>query len=200
MSPDSHSVTRLLDRLRHDDPQAAQALWDRFLQRMLAVARQRLGGAARRVADEEDVVVMAFERFLHGVRQGRFPRLNDRDDLWTVLFTLTSRLAARQARDQKRDKRGGGAVRGDSALRPAEIADDDLTPAEAIALGDNLAHLLDSLGDDGLRQIALDRLAGHANAEIAERIGRAEVTVERRLRIIREVWQRLTEQENRDPD
>jgi len=37
---------------------------------------------ARRVADEEDVVLAAFERFDHGVASGRFPKLNDRDDLW----------------------------------------------------------------------------------------------------------------------
>jgi DNA-directed RNA polymerase specialized sigma24 family protein len=98
MSPDSHSVTRWIERLKNDDPRAASALWDRFVQRMLAVARQRLGNASRRVADEEDVVLAAFERFHHGVAQGRFPRLNDRDDLWAILFTLTTRHAARLIR------------------------------------------------------------------------------------------------------
>src|SRR5688500_820899 len=82
---------------------------------------RRLARAARFFSTfSEDVVVQAFERFLHGVRQGRFPRLNDRDDLWAILATLTQRLAARQARDLGRDKRGGGEVRGDSALRPVD--------------------------------------------------------------------------------
>jgi len=75
---------------------------------MLHAARRRLAGASRRVADEEDVVVVAFERFLRGVREGRFPRLADRDDLWAILFTLTDRVALRQVRDQTREKRGGG--------------------------------------------------------------------------------------------
>jgi hypothetical protein len=108
--------TRWIERLRQDDP--AAALWQRFCERMLAVARRQLGATPRRVADEEDVV-FAFERFLHGVRSGRFPRLNDRDDLWAILFTLTQRLAARQTRDLLRARRGG-AVRGDSVLSKIE--------------------------------------------------------------------------------
>jgi RNA polymerase sigma factor (sigma-70 family) len=192
MTPESHSVTRWLERLKDSDPRAASVLWERFVARMLAVARQKLGGASRRVADEEDVVVAAFERFHHGVSQGRFPRLNDRDDLWAILFTLTTRHAARQLRDQGRDKRGEGLVRGDSALADApEPVDDAPTPAEALLLQENMSRLLDALGDDSLRQIALARMEGCSNAEIAVQIGRSEVTVERRLRLIREIWQRL---------
>jgi RNA polymerase sigma factor (sigma-70 family) len=196
--PESHSVTRWIERLR-DDSRAAHVLWERFLERMLAVARRRLRSAPRRVADEEDVVLVAFERFLHGVRQGRFPRLNDRDDLWAILFTLTDRHAARQARDLLRQRRGGGAVRGDSALEgdgeALEPVDDGPTPAEAAALQDSLARLLQTLDDEELRRIALARLEGYSNAEIAGQIGRAEVTVERRLRLIRETWLQLHAEE-----
>jgi DNA-directed RNA polymerase specialized sigma24 family protein len=193
MSPASHSITRWLERLS-SDPQAAAVLWERFLERMLAVARGRLGGAPRRVADEEDVVVVAFERFLHGVRQGRFPRLADRGDLWAILFTITDRLAARQVRDLTRDKRGGGAVRGDSALRSPEgmaiePAADGPTPAEAAAVQDSLTRLLAALRDDELRAITLARMEGYSNAEIAARIGRSEITVLRRLELIRATWQ-----------
>jgi RNA polymerase sigma factor (sigma-70 family) len=196
MSPDSHSVTRWIERLRDNDPRAAAALWQRFLERMLAVARQRLGRTPRRVADEDDVVVAAFERFLAGVQQGRFPRLTDRDDLWAILFTITDRLAARQVRDQFRDKRGGGEVRGDSALRSAEgeaiePADDDPTPAEAALMQDSLARLLAELDDDELRAITLARLEGCSNAEIAVQIGRSEMTVLRRLELIRATWEAI---------
>ncbi len=190
MSPDSHSVTRWIERLKDNDAQAAQALWERFAQRMLGVARQRLGQASRRIADEEDVVLVAFERFHHGMRQGRFPQLNDRDDLWAILFTLTARHAARQLRDQQRDKRGQGRVRGDSALADAaDPVDDAPTPAEAALLQERLAHLLNALGDDELRRIALARMEGYSNAEVAAQLGRSEVTIERRLRLIRRLWQ-----------
>ncbi len=51
-----------------------------------------------------------------------------------------------------------------------------------------LTGLLAALRDDELRQIALARLEGRSNKEIAASIGRAEVTVERRLKVIRETW------------
>jgi RNA polymerase sigma factor (sigma-70 family) len=191
MSPETHSVTRWIERLKSNDPRAASALWERFVERMLAVARQRLGSAVRRVADEEDVVLVAFERFHHGLRQGRFPRLNDRDDLWAILFTLTSRHAARQVRDQQRDKRGAGNVRGDSALdtEAGQLIDDAPTPAEAMLLQESMAVLLDALGDESLRRIALARMEGHSNSEIAGQLRCSEITIERRLRLIRTIWE-----------
>jgi RNA polymerase sigma factor (sigma-70 family) len=195
MSPDCHSVTRWIERLKQNDPEAFPALWERFFARMLAVARQRLGNAPRRIADEEDVVVAAFERFHHGVRHGRFPRLNDRNDLWAILFTIITRQAARQLQEQGRVKRGQGQVRGDSALQAAALPDDAPTPAEALLLQETLTDLLDSLGDHSLRQIALARMEGYSNAEIARQIGRSEVTVERRLRLIRELWQQRDQEQ-----
>lgn len=193
MSPDSHSITRWLDRLCAGDSQAGRVLWERFLARMLDAARRRLAGVPKRVADEEDVVVVAFERFLYGVREGRFPRLNDRENLWAVLFTLTDRSALRQMRGQDRDKRGGGDVRGDSALEDAEPVADAPTPAEEAAMQENMARLLTALGDDELRRIALARMEGYSNADIARQIERTEVTVERRLHLIRETWRSLGE-------
>jgi DNA-directed RNA polymerase specialized sigma24 family protein len=189
MPPDPGSITRLIERLRGGAPEAARALWERFAERLLAVARRRLGGAPRRVADEEDVAVVAFERFLRGAREGRFPRLADRDDLWAILFTLTARQAAQQARDLGRDKRGGGEVRGDSAL--GDPAGAEPGPDDAAAVRDQLDRLLGGLKDDELRRIALGRLEGRSNAEIALLIGRSVVTVERRLNLVRETWRQL---------
>jgi DNA-directed RNA polymerase specialized sigma24 family protein len=192
----SSSITLWLERLRAGDPQAAQPLWERFAQRMLEAARRSLGAATRRVADEEDVVVVAFERFLDGVRQGRFPQLNDRDDLWAVLLTLTRHAARDQVRDQARQKRGGGEVRGDSAWQTAdgqrlEPAGDEPGPDELADFQEQLERLLEGLGDEGLRRIALGKLAGHTNGELAVLLACAEVTIERRLRVIRRTWQAL---------
>jgi hypothetical protein len=46
MSPGSHSVTRWIERLKDDDPHAAAVLWERFVARMLAVARPSSGPAS----------------------------------------------------------------------------------------------------------------------------------------------------------
>ena len=50
---------------------------------------------------------------------------------------------------------------------------------------DRLFNLLD---DKEQRRIALRKLEGYSNEEIAAEIGRSLPTVERRLKMIREIW------------
>jgi hypothetical protein len=93
MSPEG-SVSGWLGQLKDGDPDAAQHLWQRYFARLVGLARARLQGTPRQAADEEDVALSAFKSFCAGVKQGRFPRLDDRDDLWRLLVTLTARKAA----------------------------------------------------------------------------------------------------------
>jgi DNA-directed RNA polymerase specialized sigma24 family protein len=51
-------------------------------------------------------------------------------------------------------------------------------------------RLLDRLGDDGLRELAVAKLEGYTNAEVARKVGCAEVTIERRLHLIRKRWEK----------
>src|SRR5262249_26493472 len=120
---DDPSITTWIALLRQGDAAAAQPLWERYFARLVAFARGKLQGVARRAADEEDVALSAFHSFCQAA--GRFPRLNDRDDLWQVLVMLTARKAFQERRDQQALKRGGTA--GDDGLRTAEAA-------EAVAL------------------------------------------------------------------
>jgi len=50
-------------------------------------------------------------------------------------------------------------------------------------------RLLEMLGDDQLRSVALWKMEGYTNEEIAGKLGCAVATVERRLRLIRRIWQ-----------
>src|SRR5262245_66111008 len=112
MSPEE-SVVHWLARFQDSDRGAAQKLWERYFHRLVALARTRLQGRACRAADEEDVALSAFNSFFAGLQRGRFPNINDQVDLWRVLVTLTVSKAQHQVRDQLRQKRGGGAVRGE---------------------------------------------------------------------------------------
>ena len=49
-------------------------------------------------------------------------------------------------------------------------------------------RLLDILGNDALRSIALWKMEGHGNDEIAAQLGCAPRTVARKLRRIRALW------------
>ena len=59
-----HSVTGWIEDLRgHSDAEAAQAIWEKFQRRLLAVAFRHLGGAVRGAGDADDVVNEAFASF-----------------------------------------------------------------------------------------------------------------------------------------
>ena len=115
-TPFEGSVTRWLHELVAGDQAAAQELWNRYFQRLVGLARSKLRGAPRRAADEEDVALSAFDSFCRGAEQGRFPRLDDRDNLWRLLVVITERKACDLVQHEHRQKRGGGEVRGESGL------------------------------------------------------------------------------------
>ena len=54
--------------------------------------------------------------------------------------------------------------------------------------------LLGSLDDDSLRQVALSRMEGYTNDEIADQLGCARRTVARRLDLIRKTWMSFVEE------
>ena len=184
------SVTYWLAQLRAGVQDAAQPLWERYFQRLVGLARGRLQGAPRRAADEEDVALSAFGSFCRGAEHGRFPRLDDRDDLWQLLMVLTARKVTNHRRHEGRAKRGGGRVRHATDLANGDapggdvlagLAGQEPTPEFAAELADECRRLLDGLGDTGLRAVALAKMEGYTNAEIAVRLGCVESTVERRL-------------------
>jgi DNA-directed RNA polymerase specialized sigma24 family protein len=185
------SVTRCIALLKRGDPASAQVLWQRYFRRLIALARARLRGIPRRAADEEDIALNAFDSFCRHAEQGRFPRLGDRDDLWQLLFVLTVRKAANLAQHERRLSRGGGRVAVHSDLDDqfaGTIVGGEPTPELAAQVADQCRYLLDLLGDETLRQVALWKMEGYTNAEIAARLGCVESTVERKLQTIRALW------------
>jgi DNA-directed RNA polymerase specialized sigma24 family protein len=173
---------------------AVQLLWEGYFQRLVNLARRKLTGQPRAAADEEDVALSALNSFCRGAGQSRFPRLADRDDLWQVLVLLTARKAYRLIERERRAKRGGGRVRHLSALADeeagvAEVIGREPTPAFAAQLADECRRRLDALTDPDLRTVALAKMEGRTNAEIAAQLGVVERTVGRRLGLIRMLWQ-----------
>jgi hypothetical protein len=79
------SVTQWMNELAQGDELAAERLWQRYHEQLVRLAGKRLGGARRRAADEEDVMLSAFNSFCQGLAAGRFPWLSDRHDLWKLL-------------------------------------------------------------------------------------------------------------------
>ena len=63
-----------------------------------------------------------------------------------------------------------------------------------VKAGDRCRHLLDRLSPE-LRSVALWKMEGFTNVEIAQRLGCVAGTVERKLRVIRKIWEKESPRE-----
>jgi hypothetical protein len=173
-------------------------LWEVYWGRLVGLARQNLRGVPQWAGDQEDVALSALDSFCRSAERGRFPRLDDRNDLWHVLVLLTARKAA-NLRKYARAVRRGGLMR---QVQPAgtddldilaEVVGDEPSPQFAAEVAEEYRCLLDALGDDVLRSIAVAKMEGYMNEEIAERLDVSLPTVERKLQRIRRIWDKEQE-------
>lgn len=194
------SVSRWLDRLQAGDRAAAQQLWERYFQRLVHLARKKLRGSRPRSADEEDVALSAFDSFCRHAEQGHFPDLQDRDNLWRLLVVITARKAGHLRRDERRQKRGGNLVRVSNPAKDGEdepgleqLMSRELDPEFAAQVAEECERLLSGLGDPELRSVALWKMEGWSTDEIAAKLGYAPRSVKRKLRLIRNLWEKERE-------
>jgi DNA-directed RNA polymerase specialized sigma24 family protein len=188
-------VTYWIERLKAGDHLAAQKIWESYYQQLVRLARAKMYGMPRRMADEEDVALSAFHSFCRGAERGRFPKLLDRDDLWQLLVMLTARKAFDLKSHQTRQKRGG--LGGGSAPAPPleEIIGREPTPEFAAQVAEECERLLTSLNDPTLRNVAVWKMEGYSTEQIAARLGCVPRTVERKLKVIRGYWAKEMEHE-----
>jgi RNA polymerase sigma factor (sigma-70 family) len=187
ISMSSHgSVSGWICRLKAGDADAAHQLWQRYFEKLVGLARKRLWGARRRVADEEDVALSALDSFCRAAAKGRFPRLEDRDDLWRLLLVITSRKAIDLVQHERRDRAIPAGAAEAAVLE--QVIGDEPTPEFAAQVAEQCERLLARLETPELRSVAVWKMEGQTNEEIAGLLGCAVSTVERRLRLIRKVW------------
>lgn len=200
MSLNEETVTQWIDQLKTGDAEAAQRLWESYFLEMVEVARRKLQGAPRAAADEEDVALSAFKSFCLGAEKGRFSQVTDRENLWPLLVAITSHKSIDLIRRENRKKRGGSGTAESASGRKKQsipidfeaIIQSQPSPEFTVQLAeelDRLLVLLDKTGDSTLRQVALAKMEGETTTEIAEQLGCARRTVERKLQLITRLWQ-----------
>ena len=195
----SDTVTLWIQQLQAGDAAAAEKLWERYFAQMVQLARRKLEGATRVASDEEDVALSAFKSFCLGAQDGRFPKLTDRGSLWSLLVAITAHKSVDLIRHENRQKRGGGALNernelnGQTAGLAAADSDpmtmlltQEPTPEFIVMMTEQLHRLLDHLKDPDLQALAISKMEGYSNEELAERDSCSLRTIERRLKLIRE--------------
>jgi DNA-directed RNA polymerase specialized sigma24 family protein len=185
--PSDGSITILIGGMRSGDDESAARIWRRFSPRAAALARKKLPIWLRRIVDDEDLANSALCSLLMGLREGRFPELRDRDDLWALLAFITVRKARNEIARASCQKR---LPPGEIAPISDDIAATDLPPDLIARAADEFDALIDLLGkkDPILEPIALWKFEGYTSDEIAKRLGCSLSKVARKLELIKKTW------------
>jgi DNA-directed RNA polymerase specialized sigma24 family protein len=181
-SDDAEAISILLSRVRAGDEAAFEQLWKHYYAKLVSLAGKAVSSGPGGVVDADDAAQSALASFYAGVMRGRYPNLHDRTGLWKLLLTITlckARASARKARHRRK-----------LLVKYFENGVDHIEPSPAFAaeLADQFGHLMSCLPDVLVRQVAVAKLEGYSNEEIARQVGKSIPTVERKLRLIRQLW------------
>ena len=188
------SFDDLYARLRAGDEDAAAAIFNRYVRRLVGLARSRLDRALLQKVDPEEVANSALGSFFRACAAGKF-ELHGWDSLWEVLLVITLRKCGRRV-EHFRAKRRDVA----QEVRPAAAGDRDVlgwaaiarepTPEEAVMLSETIEQLTRGLHERERPILAL-ALQGYSLPEISGQIGRTERTVFRVLRKVKAMLERM---------
>ena len=177
----------LLGRYRSGDDAAASAIFERYVSRLIGLARARMSERLSQRVDPEDVVQSVYRSFFCKARDGRY-ELERSGDLWKLLASITVNKVLKQAERHRQQKRSLAAEQplsgGEQFPAPMEFMAREPEPFEALALVEELEAVTRNL-EPHERTILELKLQGEENEDIARRINRSERTVRRTLEKIK---------------
>jgi RNA polymerase sigma factor (sigma-70 family) len=193
---DDDTFSRVMARLRFGEDVAAREVFERFVGRLVAMARGRFNRLLARKVDPEDVVQSAFKSFFVRHRAGRLT-VGDWDGLWSLLALITLRKCADRVEYFLADRRDAsreatGPTSGDEPYAWLAAPDREPRPEEAAILAETVEHLFREVNVHE-RPILELSLQGYTAPEISARLGRAERSVRRLRERIRKRLERLQE-------
>lgn len=192
MNPDPGSISQWVQRLQAGDRAAAEGIWTRFYPKLVNAASKQLGKNPDPATNGEDIAQSSFRNVCQAVIDGKYPQLDNRDDLWKLLFvSMINRVR--------------GHYRGINAKKRAVVLNQplDSVDEEALAqldsheaqseLNDLLEHLLGKLDQEDptgeLRQIALLYLNENSASAIANLLRRRKTNILHKVQLIRSLWE-----------
>lgn len=198
--PDDLSIA-LLNRYRDGDEHAAGELFERYVYRLMGLARNRLSNRLARRVDPEDVVQSVYRSFFRAAAEGNY-ELQRSGDLWRLLVAITLNKLRMQARRHNADKRSMKCEEsialspGSFGITPERVAEDP-QPEEVAAVSELLEQVMEGMTVQQRKMLEL-RLQNYKIEEIAVEVGCSERTVRRLLDQVKQRFQSDLERCMRD--
>ena len=180
----------LLARWKDGDESAAAELFERYVHRLVGLARTRLSDRMQRRVEPEDVVQSTYRSFFRKAGDDHYT-LEKSGDLWKLLATITIFKVRGQVEFHTAQKRGiyaeestdGPSEASEYRVKPEAVAEEP-TPEDAAAIVEQVQTVMDGL--DGLQQQIMElALQNHSVEEISQSVQRSARTVRRTLQQIR---------------
>lgn len=192
MNTDPGSISQWMLSLKSGNPTATHAIWERFYPKLVQAANKRLLKNPDPATSGEDIAQSSFRNVCLGVLEGKYPQLENRDDLWRLpMISMINRVRShyRSINAQKRTV---------AQQESIDWIDDELLTElnshEAQSQLDDLIDFLlvkldqeDSSGE--LRQIALLYLHEHSASEIAKILHKRKTNILHKVQLIRSLWE-----------
>lgn len=185
--------TELVSRWRDGDQQAANLLFQRYVERLSGIVTSQLSSRFTSRMDADDVLQSGCRSFFRRVQEGQF-RFDEDDDVWKLLVTITLNKLRNQIRRHSAAKRNAG-----QESRPAnnDLPDDFYVqklsgtpePVEAFAFSESIEVIAEKLSPQHALML-VQRLEGHSQQEIADSFGTSDRSIRRMLDDIKELVQR----------
>lgn len=173
---------RLLIGCQDGDEDAAWQLYERYVKRLVGLARSRISGKLNARVDAEDVVQSVYRSFFRNAQEGRY-ELEQPGDLWRLLASITVNKVRDQAKRHTQQKRSVDREAGSAeavAVTFQSLIADEPSPEAALMLIEEVESVMNQL-DESQRQILELRLQGHVVEDIASLAACSERTVRRKL-------------------
>ena len=201
-APSSASLAdaRLFERFKSGDTEAANEIINTYYNRVCKVARRRIKQRRLLGSGSQDIAASVFESLWRKADQGDFDEqaLTSGEEFWRLLSAMVKFKTENHVRREMAAKRGGGQIRGESVFLQRNAgegpgiggeAGDMLDPSEIAEFRGEYERMMANLSDEHLREIVTLRMEGYKVTEIAEKFGKSDRWVKRKLREIRDQWQ-----------
>jgi RNA polymerase sigma-70 factor (ECF subfamily) len=189
--PASPEEQALIELLRQGDEGAARQVVEKYLDRLMTLARKRIGARLASRVDPEDITQSVFRTVFARAKDGRLT-FEDEDDLCKLLIKITLHKTLRQVAFHKAAKRDPGKETDQGAQhqeRLLALLGREPSPDEAVTFMDQLEHLLGELTPTEQRIIEL-RLQGYSNQDIVDQL---DLKYDRKIRRLVEHIQKKAE-------
>lgn len=187
---DERGDRTLAQQCEGGDEGAFEAIWERYAQKLVRLARSRISERLAARIEAEDVVQSVFRTFFGHIQEHRFT-FDQENDLWKLLVSMTLNKLRNKVDWHTAAKRDVSVERpmsgGNSSFPSAfDVDGESPSPEAVVAFLDLLEHFMNDLREND-RMVLEMRLQGLKQEEIAEKMGCTERTVRRTLERIRSV-------------